>query len=502
MRISDLKNELNISENEFNVLILNLGLSEIDEIDDYFAKNIIDSYKDKLQYPNESSLEAVKIYGLFNKHDYFLNFDSSINIFVGENGHGKTTIIKIIVAALRNDIKTLNKLPFNKIDIFYHDNEVVTIENISKKREKNKYLETFIYDSEKYENYYLDLEELDEDLLRFKGIYLASRSFKKNNLIPLKDFLHELRHLYFMQEISKMHFNRCMNYLLDDIENEKSKEIVEEIKYLPTFRRVEAEMKELYNEDFEVEKHIKGGSLKFGLSDVDEKIQELVSRLKEQAHELNGELAKEVLTDLLENKPLTITGDERSEITYDKIRIVTGRIGKEKMKNVEKLYDYFNRGSIDLENQEFLEYYLYKLVRIYNSQSHIDKKIKRFVEICNKYLINKKIIFEEATPKVIVVDKEDSTLIKFNELSSGEKQIISIFSELYLIDDNNPMIYIIDEPELSLSIPWQKYILEDIYNSGRVKLLIATTHSPFIFKNKFSKFAKDLSKFRLKRKFD
>lgn len=170
------------------------------------------------------------------------------------------------------------------------------------------------------------------------------------------------------------------------------------------------------------------------------------------------------------------------------------------MKSVEKLYNYFNvQNSIDLENKGFLEYYLYKLVRIHEKQSVIDEKIKKFIGICNKYLINKEIIFEETTPKVIVVDKEDSTLIKFNELSSGEKQILSIFSELYL-EDNKPMIYIIDEPELSLSIPWQKYILEDIYNSGRVNLLIATTHSPFIFKNKFSEFAKDLSKFRVRRK--
>ncbi|MEK4081565.1 AAA family ATPase [Solibacillus sp. FSL K6-1126] len=499
MDLSDLKRELNLGDLEFENLISNLGLKGLEQIDESFAKGIIESFLKKKHYPNKSSVEAIKIYGLFNKYDYHLNFDSSINIFVGENGHGKTTIIKIIVAALKNDINTLNQLPFEKIDIYYFD-EVVTIENTRKEKNKKKHFEYSDYDLEKYSNYFIDFTKLDESLLRLKGIYLASKSFNRNELVMLNEFFYELKHLYVNERITKMHFYRCMDNLLENLENEKDKEINEEVKYLPTFRRVEAEIKELYNEDFEVEKHIKGGSLKFGLSDVEEKIQELVFKLKEQAHELNGELAKEVLTDLLENRPLEISDSEREKITYNKISIVTGRIGKEKMKSVEKLYNYFNvQNSIDLENKGFLEYYLYKLVRIHEKQSVIDEKIKKFIGICNKYLINKEIIFEETTPKVIVVDKEDSTLIKFNELSSGEKQILSIFSELYL-EDNKPMIYIIDEPELSLSIPWQKYILEDIYNSGRVNLLIATTHSPFIFKNKFSEFAKDLSKFRVRRK--
>ncbi|OJH16417.1 hypothetical protein BLX88_23785, partial [Bacillus obstructivus] len=69
--------------------------------------------------------------------------------------------------------------------------------------------------------------------------------------------------------------------------------------------------------------------------------------------------------------------------------------------------------------------------------------------------------------------------------------------ELYL-EDTEPLIYIIDEPELSLSIAWQKKILKDIYNSGKVALMISTTHSPFIFKNEFEVFAKDLNKFKTK----
>ncbi|MCX0392795.1 ATP-binding protein, partial [Clostridium perfringens] len=64
------------------------------------------------------------------------------------------------------------------------------------------------------------------------------------------------------------------------------------------------------------------------------------------------------------------------------------------------------------------------------------------------------------------------------------------------------VIFIIDEPELSLSILWQKRLIEDIYESGRIALLIATTHSPYIFKNKYRLYAKEIGMFEVESKND
>ena len=85
----------------------------------------------------------------------------------------------------------------------------------------------------------------------------------------------------------------------------------------------------------------------------------------------------------------------------------------------------------------------------------------------------------------------DGIKIDLDSLSSGEKQIVSIFSKVYL-DVTMPCIFIIDEPEISLSIEWQKNFLKDIYNSDKINLLIATTHSPFVFKNDYIDYVKEL----------
>ncbi|MGT3292290.1 AAA family ATPase [Yersinia enterocolitica] len=83
-------------------------------------------------------------------------------------------------------------------------------------------------------------------------------------------------------------------------------------------------------------------------------------------------------------------------------------------------------------------------------------------------------------------------------LSSGEKQIISLFAMLYLKNDTNLAIFF-DEPELSLSMEWQKTLLPDIVNSGKCNFLFCTTHSPFIFDNELIANTTDLSFYTMER---
>ena len=72
--------------------------------------------------------------------------------------------------------------------------------------------------------------------------------------------------------------------------------------------------------------------------------------------------------------------------------------------------------------------------------------------------------------------------LQINQLSSGEKQIVALFSYVYLLA-TKPCMVIIDEPEISLSVPWQEKILEDVAHSDYCGILVAATQSPFIYNN-------------------
>ena len=84
--------------------------------------------------------------------------------------------------------------------------------------------------------------------------------------------------------------------------------------------------------------------------------------------------------------------------------------------------------------------------------------------------------------------------INFQDLSSGEKQIVSLFSHLFL-DDNDSVFVFIDEPELSLSVDWQKSLLPDIATSPKFSGLLATTHSPFVFDNELESAVHGINEF-------
>ena len=91
-------------------------------------------------------------------------------------------------------------------------------------------------------------------------------------------------------------------------------------------------------------------------------------------------------------------------------------------------------------------------------------------------------------------EKGEEEQLQLRMLSSGEKQIVSLFSHIYLSGDKNYFV-IIDEPELSLSVPWQERFLPDIINTERCTGMIAVTHSPFIWENALEPYVHPLSEF-------
>ena len=116
----------------------------------------------------------------------------------------------------------------------------------------------------------------------------------------------------------------------------------------------------------------------------------------------------------------------------------------------------------------------------------------------HKYFNGKKFYYDQSELKIYVELEtlpgkyERVELSKLlSKLSSGEKQIVSLFSKLYL-ENEKDSILIIDEPELSISMNWQRMLLPDIIRSENCKLLLTVTHSPYIFDNEFDSYAKDM----------
>lgn len=90
--------------------------------------------------------------------------------------------------------------------------------------------------------------------------------------------------------------------------------------------------------------------------------------------------------------------------------------------------------------------------------------------------------------KVVRVDEDGSLSIRAqtseqkltpNMLSSGEKQILILLTQALLWEDK-PVVYVADEPELSLHVTWQEKLLESLRVLGSQIQIIVATHSPDI----------------------
>ncbi len=111
---------------------------------------------------------------------------------------------------------------------------------------------------------------------------------------------------------------------------------------------------------------------------------------------------------------------------------------------------------------------------------HLSQKKSRFQDIVDE-------LFLETGKKIIRTENElrftqiGEMLLPY-QLSSGEKQILAILLTV-LVEDNQPYVLFMDEPEVSLHIEWQKRLIDLCLELNPNVQIILTTHSPAVVMN-------------------
>ena len=118
-----------------------------------------------------------------------------------------------------------------------------------------------------------------------------------------------------------------------------------------------------------------------------------------------------------------------------------------------------------------------KKLEVYDS---LADKIELLMRIINSRFLFKKLSINRDTGFNFVSTKNGQP-IDLNKLSSGEQHMLILFYQL-LFKYSSQTLLLIDEPEISLHISWQKRFIEDlqqILKLNSMEILIAT-HSPSI----------------------
>ena len=115
-----------------------------------------------------------------------------------------------------------------------------------------------------------------------------------------------------------------------------------------------------------------------------------------------------------------------------------------------------------------------------DAAQQLSMKKKRFQDMVDE-------LFEETGKRIVRTENEIrftqiGEMLTPNQLSSGEKQMLTILLTV-LVEDDQPYVLFMDEPEVSLHIEWQKRLIDLILELNPNVQVILTTHSPALIMN-------------------
>lgn len=448
-------------------------------------------------------IKRFRISNLFGFRTADITFEDNIKILIGENGLGKTTVLNSLYYLLNQMYSKLVQVDFENIELEFINNKKIKFNKL----ELENYLE-FKQNRNRRRiplSIVKHLEQLDMNKLKNIPDITPRMSRKTRDLV--NDFIHENNIPKFAP--SDIMIREILRYSNEptfenfNIFNTILKELNFSILYFPTYRRVEEDLKNLgrfkrrvdhisndetFYEAIEEDIEVTDDTLiHFGMEDVEARIKRIESEINKSTISGFSKVTGEMLSQLLKGFP-NIEDKAVEELDENSVKIILHRVGNNLSEHDRQNILTLLENKDSLKEKKELVYFIYKLIDIYNQHKHLDDAVKNFRDICNKYLGDKQFKYEESSVDLDIYRNNNKEKVSLSKLSSGEKQIISIFSKIFLEDKDN-LIVLFDEPELSLSLPWQELLLPDIINSGKCKFLLSVTHSPFIFKNELEKFA-------------
>lgn len=376
------------------------------------------------------------INGKNSTHNLVMNDD--INIITGRNGAGKTSTLKLLWLLLSGNIRqAILECAFNSVQLVTSDYSLIIFRNIEGKISQIYFKNE--NESEEYDEKQFSQESLFEEEERL-GVWSAVVNKKR---FPSHELNIDHRKVILQ--------NRSSEKLLKTIGSISDKiNCIGESIYFPTFRRIEG--------GFSLGENKNRASIS---SDLEDAMSSLSKKFSRGKHLFVSSLSMTDVSQFLlkEYSNLNdISANQTNLLSQQVIMMIKNNRGsKNNLKKANVLLD------------DILE----KIEEIENNRNELMRPLAAVQKVVSTIFKHKGINFGEN-----LNFGDAAAAVNSDKLSAGEKQLLSFICYNAFFDN---AIFIIDEPELSLHVDWQRKFFKILLDQNPKNQFIVSTHSPFIY---------------------
>lgn len=428
----------------------------------------------------ETWITSVEVEGLHNRLSFTVALRAGVNIIYGKNGIGKTTLLHVIANLSEGDVARFSFLRFNRIEVTNNHGQTIKLVK------SDSSLTVYIDDQEtSYQHGINDLSEAEQQAIR------AALGNRATYLPAFRSVLERMRESAYaaQEDRGRPEYEALRRSEWEAIQTEKGydRAMRREGNLLESNVSKTLRCREWFGHFVPVIRYPSITDVVAGLSDEWTTAQIAINRIEQKQFEtafveIFSAIAKgDIATEDLDHGPLL--EEIRDLVTLDDSPFQ----GPTKMSAYLQLVNIADSPSNAGRNYgNVLQIYRDKLFERKVERENALKSVNAFQDSVNVFLSTKSFCIGNRSSfrtklreRSVFIEPEQGKPYGVMALSSGERQIVTmLFSATRSLFRGGCCL--IDEPELSLHVDWQRIILKQIEGQHRGRQIIACTHSPEI----------------------
>ena len=432
-------------------------------------------------------LRRVEVDGLFGVYDHRidLDLDTRVTLLHGRNGVGKTTILRMISALMRGEITYFSRIPFTRFLLTFQGGANLELKPIESGDGKKNGILTLIAEGKK--------ESDNVELRSGEAEFLETRT--EDHLEPYYDSENswiDIRNGAVLTESEALdRYNRWYRAPQPAEHHEKQISWLDEFLKGANAHLIEAER--LVRRSLYANSGASSDPAYYYQGYQNPRYPVLASSVVKRSRALKERLDLTMRLYGLKAQLLDQTFPQRLMTDLD--RFTLDEVRTRMIALTSKTDSYTEIGILNkapappfsIENLKDLNDVQARVIALYVQDTeeklkileHLASRTNHLLGSLNKKLRHKKIRFDRE--EGLIAQGKENQKLPLHSLSSGEQHELVLHYDL-LFNTRPNTVVLIDEPEISLHVAWQKNFLSDLIEIVKISGFdaIVATHSPYI----------------------